>query len=127
MKTKPFAASVFLILALLAPLGGRSAIAAEMAYDRQLLRLAEVLGSLHYLRPLCGEKDSPWRARMEALLEAEKPDNERRARLVASFNHGYSAFASVYKTCTKSAITAIDRYMREGEQLSTGIVDRYGY
>lgn len=127
MKTKQLTVFVLLFLALLAPLGGRSAIAAEMAYDRQLLRLAEVLGSLHYLRPLCGEKASSWRDRMEALLEAEKPDAERRARLVSSFNHGYSAFASVYKTCTKSAIAAIDRYMREGEQLSTSIVDRYGY
>jgi len=127
MKTKSLTASILLILALLAPLGGRTAVAAEMAYDRQLLRLAEVLGSLHYLRPLCGEKDGQWRERMEALLDAEKPDPERRARLVSSFNHGYSAFASVYKTCTKSAVMAIELYMKEGEQLSTGIVDRYGY
>ena len=127
MKTKSVAISMLLILALLSPMSGRTAAAAEMAYDRQLLRLAEVLGSLHYLRPLCGEKNAHWRERMEALLEAEKPDPERRARLVSSFNHGYSAFASVYKTCTKSAVLAIELYMKEGEQLSTGIVDRYGY
>ena len=100
--------------------------AAEMAYDRQLIRLAEVLGSLHFLRTLCGERSSLWRERMETLLEAEQPDEERRLRIIASFNHGYSSFATVYTTCTKSAIKAIDRYMQEGEKISLEIVQRYG-
>mgnify|MGYP001415074857 CR=1 FL=1 len=127
MKNRPLSLPLLLVLALLATAPGRTATAAEMAYDEHLLRLAEVLGSLHYLRPLCGERDSPWRNRMEDLLEAEQPDPERRARLIASFNHGYSTFASVYKACTKSAVAAIERYMKEGEKLTTGIVDRYGY
>ena len=126
MKNKKISVSLFLALALFFTFPGKGALAAEMAYDRQLMRLAEVLGSLHYLRALCGEQNGLWRARMESLLEAEKPDDERRARMVASFNHGFSSFASVYKSCTKSAVTAIERYMKEGEQLSTDIVQRYG-
>ncbi|GAA4524560.1 TIGR02301 family protein [Chelativorans composti] len=120
----------FPALALLMALAGaatpRPVQAAEAVYDRQLIRLAEVLGSLQYLRALCGEQNAPWRARMEALLEAEKPDPDRRARMVAAFNHGYSAFEAVYRTCTPSAIAAINRYMKEGEELTTGIVERYG-
>lgn len=126
MKSKKISVSLLLALALLGTAPGKSASGAEMAYDRQLMRLAEVLGSLHYLRALCGEQNGLWRARMETLLEAEKPNAERRARMIAGFNHGFSSFASVYKSCTKSAITAIDRYMKEGEQLSTDIVQRYG-
>lgn len=98
----------------------------EAPYDGKLLRLAEVLGSLHYLRTLCGEKDNPWRNEMQALLEAEKPDPERRAKLVARFNHGYRSFWSVHVQCTDTAVAAIDRYMAEGAKLSGEIVARYG-
>ncbi|MFC6490166.1 TIGR02301 family protein [Nitratireductor sp. GCM10026969] len=98
----------------------------EARYDAQLLRLAEVLGSVHFLRTLCGEENGGWRAQMEALLEAEEPSPERRARLVARFNHGYRSFAAVYTTCTDSAMRAIDRYMQEGETLAGEIVMRYG-
>ncbi len=52
------------------------------------MRLAEILGSLHYLRTLCGEAGGRWRTEMEGLLEAENPDTERRAKLIARFNHG---------------------------------------
>lgn len=100
--------------------------AAQTPYDPQLSRLAEILGSVHFLRGLCGEEDGPWRARMEALLEAEEPSAERRAMLVASFNRGYRSFAAVYSNCTQQALAAIDRYMEEGERLSREIVRRYG-
>jgi uncharacterized protein (TIGR02301 family) len=63
---------------------------------------------------------------MAALLDAEQPSEERRARLVDRFNLGYSGFASVYRTCTPAAAVAVDRYAREGLQLSRDIVARYG-
>lgn len=100
--------------------------AVDSPYESRLVRLAEVLGSLHYLRNLCGEKGGDWRRQMETLLETENPDPERRARLVASFNHGYRAFGGAYGNCTDSAISAIDRYMREGEKLTREIVSQFG-
>ncbi len=103
-----------------------SARAQEAPYEGKLLRLSEVLGSLHYLRNLCGEKGDRWRAEMEKLLESEKPDPERRARFIASFNRGYRSFNGTYTQCTASATEAIGRYMREGEQLSRDIASRYG-
>ncbi len=116
-----------LLLALgLALAAAAPARAAEPPFERQLLRLAEVLGSLHFLRPLCGEEEDTWRRQMEALLESENPDAERRARFVASFNHGYSAFAANYRICTESAVEAIRRYMSEGETLTKDVVNRYG-
>lgn len=119
----PAAAACMLALAL-AP--APPAAAAEAPYEEQLLRLAEVLGSVHFLRRLCGEEGESWRGRMEALLEAEDPEPERRARLVARFNHGYRSFEASYSTCTASAVEAIRRYMKEGETLTGEIALRYG-
>src|SRR5690606_3369556 len=56
--------------------------ATDAPFEARLMRLAEILGSLHYLRSLCGEAGGHWRKEMESLLESEKPDPERRARLV---------------------------------------------
>lgn len=106
--------------------GGPRALAAEAPFDPGLMRLAEILGSLHFLRNLCGEKEDQWRKQMERLLEIEDPAPERRARFVASFNRGYRAFEGTYTSCTSSAVAAISRYMTEGEALSRDIVQRYG-
>ncbi len=100
--------------------------AQTIPYESQLLRLSEILGSIHYLRTLCGEKDGGWRDQMEALLEAENPEPVMRSRMVASFNRGYRTFNSVYTTCTESATEAIARYMKEGEALTKEVVVRYG-
>ena len=40
-------------------------------YEQDLMRLSEILGALHYLRPLCGAPDGTlWRDEMQALIEA---------------------------------------------------------
>lgn len=116
-----FFATAICLLAFSAPLR-----AENVPYEKQLLRLSEILGSVHYLRNLCGEKDGDWRGQMEALLTAENPEPARRARMVASFNRGYRTFGSIYKTCTESATEAIARYMKEGETLTKEVVVRYG-
>ena len=114
------------VAALYLATGSASAAAAEAPFEQPLLRLAEVLGSLHYLRNLCGEKGDAWRKEMEQLLTTENPGPERRARFVASFNRGYRSFDGVYVSCTASATEAIDRYTKEGEALSRDIATRYG-
>lgn len=101
--------------------------AGDPPYEQQLQRLAEILGALHYLRPLCGaEEPSVWRDQMDQILTAEDPTPDRRARIVTQFNHGFSSFATVYRTCTPAALTAIDRYMAEGKKLTRDITARYG-
>ena len=90
------------------------------------MRLAEVLGSLHFLRNLCGEAGNQWRQQMERLLEAEQPEPDRRAQFIASFNRGYRSFEGTYSSCTASATEAIGRYMQEGERLSRDITTRFG-
>jgi uncharacterized protein (TIGR02301 family) len=96
-------------------------------YDGDLSRLAELLGALHYLRPLCGERDRErWRKEMQDLLNTEHPSETRKERLVASFNHGYQSYELTYRTCTPSANLAIVRSLNEGAKLSRDIATRYG-
>jgi len=73
-------ASLFLAACLAVSTAARPAFAAESPFEPGLMRLAEVLGSLHFLRNLCGEKGDAWRAEMEKLLQSENPDPDRRAR-----------------------------------------------
>ncbi|MCX5497516.1 TIGR02301 family protein [Kaistia dalseonensis] len=104
-----------------------AAPADDPPYQAQLQRLSEILGALHYLRPLCGAKeDGVWRDQMQALLDAEAPSPERKARLVAAFNRGFSGFEALYRVCTPAATAAIDRYIAEGSKLTRDVTTRYG-
>jgi uncharacterized protein (TIGR02301 family) len=96
-------------------------------YDGEMSRLAEILGALHYLRPLCGTKDgSRWRNEMSGMIDAESPPPERRDRLIANFNRSYVAYEQTYRTCTPAADLAIRRFLDEGARLSREIATRYG-
>jgi uncharacterized protein (TIGR02301 family) len=121
-------AALFLALSLAAStaFSVRPAFAAEAPFEPGLMRLAEILGSLHFLRNLCGVSGDQWRAVMEKLLQSENPDPERRARFIASFNRGYRSFGGTYTQCTASARAAISRYLKEGGDLSRDIASRYG-
>jgi uncharacterized protein (TIGR02301 family) len=96
-------------------------------YDPQLERLSEILGSVHYLRSLCGaEEGQKWRARMQALIDAEDPSIKRRATMVNAFNRGYRGFQRTHTDCTDNSRLLIDRFMREGSQIASLIATRYG-
>ena len=104
------------------------AVAAEQAapFDAGLARLSEILGSLHYLRGLCGANEgNKWRAEMQALLDAEAPSGQRRAQFVAHFNHGYRAYLQTYHTCTPAAGLVIRRYLEEGSKIAREVTARY--
>ena len=96
-------------------------------YDPKLLRLAEILGSVSYLRNLCKGSESEWRDMMQELL-GEETSNEpqRMARLTAAFNRGYRSFAATYVKCTPQAIAAEEAYRAEGATLATEITARFG-
>jgi uncharacterized protein (TIGR02301 family) len=95
-------------------------------YEDKLLRLAEILGALSFLRDLCDGKDGPeWRREMDGLLSAEQPPPTRRSRLIARFNHGFETYNAVYRTCTPSAELAIGRYLSEGQTLASDVRSRY--
>jgi uncharacterized protein (TIGR02301 family) len=118
----------FLILAsiALAAFGTPARAQGPAPYDRDLQRLAEILGALHYLRALCGANEgAKWRNEMQALVDAETPAGERRDKLVAGFNRGYRGFQQTYRTCTPAADLVIRRYLEEGAKISRDITARY--
>jgi uncharacterized protein (TIGR02301 family) len=95
-------------------------------YDRDLQRLSEILGSLHFLRGICGSNEGQkWRNEAQTLIDAEAPSGERHNQMVASFNRGYRAFQQSYRTCTPAANFAIRRYLEEGAKVAREITARY--
>jgi uncharacterized protein (TIGR02301 family) len=99
---------------------------AAAPFDGDLQRLAEILGTLHYLRAICGSNEgSKWRNEMQALIDAETPSGDRRARMIAGFNRGYNGFQQTYRTCTPAASVAIRRYIEEGSKISRDLTARY--
>ena len=106
--------------------GSARAQDAAAPFDGDLLRLAEILGTLHYLRGICGTNEGPkWRNEMQALIDAETPSGDRRSRMIAGFNRGYNGFQQTYRTCTPAASVAISRYIEEGSKISRDLTARY--
>lgn len=96
-------------------------------YEPQLIRLAEMMGALAYLRDLCGQGDSAdFRARMAALLDAESADTQRRDRLAGAYNKGFRDYATSYRACGPSANAVIERYLAETARLTSDLASRYG-
>jgi uncharacterized protein (TIGR02301 family) len=117
------------LLILLMVLGSSAgpARAADVApFDGVLERLAEILGSLHYLRGVCGANEgNKWRNEMQALIDAETPSGQRRSQMIAHFNRGYRTYQQSYRTCTPAADLAIRRYLEEGSKIAREVTARY--
>src|ERR1700732_4482566 len=95
-------------------------------YDATLQRLAEILGSLHYLRGLCGANEGQkGRNQMQALVDAEAPTGDRRARMVVAFNRGFRIFQQSYRACTPAADLVIRRYLDGGSKIAREVTARY--
>jgi uncharacterized protein (TIGR02301 family) len=100
---------------------------APAPYEPQMLRLAETLGALSFLRDLCGAGDgAQWRQRMQALLDSEGQNEGRRARLAGAFNRGFQDYAAVYRVCTPNAELALSRRLAEGRKLTRDLAARWG-
>jgi uncharacterized protein (TIGR02301 family) len=103
------------------------ALAIDPPYQKQMERLAEALGSLYFLNPLCrpGGGTTDWRQQMSDLITFDQPDEDRQQRLYGAFNGGYTAYARLYRTCTPSAEEALSRLLIEAEATARDIHARY--
>ncbi|GJE12068.1 MULTISPECIES: TIGR02301 family protein [Methylobacterium] len=100
---------------------------APAPYDRDLMRMSEIIGALAFLRGLCGTADAAdWPARMKALIESEGVTPARRDRLAGAYNRGYRGYALTYRVCTPAAHEAAARYVAEGDRLSHALAGRFG-
>jgi uncharacterized protein (TIGR02301 family) len=94
----------------------------DRPYDNKLMRLAEILGAVHYLRELCGAQEGQlWRDQMKEILKNEGTTAVRRAKLVNSFNDGYRGYRRTYRTCTQSATLATARFSTEGATIAASL------
>lgn len=94
----------------------------DRPYDNKLMRLAEILGAVHYLRELCGAQEGQlWRDQMKEILKNEGTTAVRRAKLVNSFNDGYRGYRRTYRTCTPSATLATTRFSTEGATIAASL------
>ena len=101
------------------------ALAIDPPYQEQMERLAEVMGSLYFLQPLCQPSLDDWRNEMADLINLDQPDEDRRQRLAGAFNQGYTAYARLYRICTLSAAEALNRLLVEAEKTARDIHSRY--
>lgn len=113
-------AGLLLATALAAP-----AYAIDPPYQRQMERLAEVMGSLYYLQPLCKAGTEDWRAQMAELIGLDEPDEDRRQRLAGAFNNGYTAFSRFHRQCTPASREALTRLLQEAQRLARDIHTRF--
>jgi uncharacterized protein (TIGR02301 family) len=94
----------------------------DRPYDPKLMRLAEILGAVHYLRELCGANEGQlWRDQMKEIVKNEGTTSARRAKLVNSFNDGYRGYRRTYRTCTESARLATTRFSTEGATIAASL------
>jgi uncharacterized protein (TIGR02301 family) len=101
------------------------ALAVDPPYEPQMERLAEILGSLYFLNPLCSDATNDWRAEMTDLVTLDQPDEDRQQRLYGAFNGGYQAFSRLYRSCTPSAEQALTRLLIEAETTAREIHTRF--
>jgi uncharacterized protein (TIGR02301 family) len=96
------------------------------AYEPDLLRLAEVIGTLSYMTALCTQPGSDtWPQRIIQLIEAEGTTPQRKERLAGAYNRGYLGHQSTHRACTDRSRQVIDRMLQQGQRLTREISTRY--
>jgi len=116
---------LFVLALLVTVILPRQAQAIDPPYEPQMERLAEILGSLYFLNPLCKAGGADWREQLGELVQLDQPDEDRQQRLYGAFNAGYTAYSRLYRSCTPSASEAMSRLLLEAETTARDIHTRY--
>lgn len=117
---RSLSAALLVLVVFVAP-----ARAVDPPYQEEMERLAEIMGSLYFLQPLCQARAEDWRSQTAELINLDEPDEDRRQRLAGAFNTGYAAYARLYRICTVSAAAALARLLGEAEKTAREIHSRY--
>lgn len=95
-------------------------------FDAPLDHLAELMGTLAFMRDLCGDGDgAAWRDKLQALIDAEGRTGARVERLAGSFNRGFQSYQLTYRTCTPAAQLVIERSLDEGSRIAKDLSVRF--
>jgi uncharacterized protein (TIGR02301 family) len=93
---------------------------------QDLAELAQILGQLHHLRPLCGTGEGPlWRSMIQELIESEAQVSlSRKEMLTAAFNQGFKQAQFEHKSCSYLAEMSVEKALKRGEELSESLLSR---
>lgn len=106
--------AVLLYGALALPAGAQSP-----RYERNLLRLSEILGAMHHLQQVCGKHDDQnWRNQMMEVMKVERVKGDKKQRLTDTFNRSYMQHQELFTSCTQAADRYIDAFVGEGTELT---------
>ena len=95
-------------------------------YEPQLLRLAELIGALAYLRDLCGDGDgAAFRDKMASLVDTEGTTEARKESLAGAFNRGFRDYELTYRACTPIARDIVVRFLDEASRIAKDVANRY--
>ena len=95
-------------------------------YEPQLLRLAEIIGALSYLRDLCGAGDgATFRAEFASLMETEGTTTARKETLAGAFNRGLRDYELTYRACTPAAREIVARFLDEAGRIAKDVATRW--
>jgi uncharacterized protein (TIGR02301 family) len=95
-------------------------------YEAQLLRLAELIGALTYLRDLCGDGDgAAFRAKFASLVDTEGTTDARKESLAGAFNRGFRDYELTYRACTPTARQIVARFLDEASRIAKDVANRY--
>jgi uncharacterized protein (TIGR02301 family) len=99
----------------------------NVPYEKEILRLSQILGAMHYLNKICpANVNKNWRGSMGNIINNERASGKYRGKLTAYYNRGFKAYQITYKTCTDNAKHVINQYTNEGAELAKSIIIRYG-
>ena len=95
-------------------------------FEDDLLRLAEIIGALEYLHPLCArQKAGVWKVEMANLLDSVGADPARRARHIAHYNQAYARFTQLHRSCTEVTTKIVDIYEKEAIVLTRQMANEF--
>jgi uncharacterized protein (TIGR02301 family) len=98
-----------------------------LAYEPELLRLSEALGTIAFMAQLCGEPGAEgWRQRAQQLIEAEGATQGRKDRLAGAYNRGYIGHQAMHRSCTEAARIVIERRLKQAREITQDLSTRFG-
>ncbi len=104
---------------LLAPLP-----AAASQFNDGLTRLAEILGSVHHLRDVCGANEgSLWRNKMIDMMNVAKLSPKERKTIIAHFNNAFYEARTRFPRCTSDAAKRANSLFNEAHRLAARLVN----
>lgn len=96
-------------------------------YEADLLRLAELMGALAFLRDLCHDGDgAEFRDKIAQLISADPRPQEAKDQLAGAFNREFDGYRLTYRVCTSNARETIAAYLGETRRLAKDVASRYG-